>query len=110
MTGGYVHIDPELGCLPALIGNDARPVYLYEFVEAVDGLIDYDGVKGEFPTLNYAQISGAIAFLRKVSQHNARGIDIDALEDEADANDVELTNALRNALNDVETSCVLNND
>lgn len=109
-TGDYVQISPRLGCLPALIGNDARPVYLYEFVEALDGLVDYDAVKEEFPTLSYAQISGALAFLRKTAQFNARGIDIDALEDEADANDPELINALRTALNDRETSRVLHND
>lgn len=108
-TGGYVQINPQLGCLPALIGSDARPVYLYEFVEALDGLIDYASVKEEFPTLSYAQINGAIAFIRKIAQTNAKGIDIDALEDEDDANDVELMKAIRSALNSGEASRVLNN-
>lgn len=109
LTGGHVRLDTELGCLPALIGSDARPIFLYEFVEALDGLVDYDSIKEEFPTLSYAQISGAIAFIRKVAQLNARGINIDELEDEADANDANLTNALRDALNSVETLRVLNN-
>jgi hypothetical protein len=108
-TGGYVQIQQELGCLPALIGNDERPVFLYEFVEALDGAVDYDVLKEEFPTLSYAQINGAINFLRKVAQFNMRGVDIDALEDEEDANDEELMNALRNALTHGETSRVLNN-
>ncbi|HZG52772.1 MAG TPA: hypothetical protein VEZ40_11615 [Pyrinomonadaceae bacterium] len=110
VTGGYVHINPQLGCLPALIGSDNEPIYLYEFVEVLDGLIDYDAITEEFPTLTYAQIGGALAFLRKTAQFNARGVDIDALEDEADANDPELINALRVALNDRETSRVLHND
>ena len=108
-TGGYVQIHQELGCLPALIGNDERPVYLYQFVEALDGAVDYDVLKEEFPALSYAQINGAINFLRKVAQFNARGVDIDALEDEEDANDEGLMDALRNALTHGETSRVLNN-
>ncbi|MCA1612590.1 MAG: hypothetical protein LC800_00245 [Acidobacteria bacterium] len=109
-TGGYVQIQEELGCLPALIGNDDNPVYLYEFVEALDNAVDYDVLKEEFPTLSYAQINGAISFLRKVAQLNVRGVDIDALEDEADAHDSQLIEALRTALNDRETVRVLNND
>jgi len=109
-TGGYVQINPEMGCLPALIGNDSRPIFLYQFIEALDGLVDYDAVMEEFPTLTYAQIGGALAFLRKIAQLNARGVDIDALEDEADANDPELINALRTAFYDRETSRVLHND
>lgn len=109
-TGGYVQIMPELGCLPTLIGSDSRPVFLYEFVEVLDGLLDYDGIKEDFPTLTYAQINGAMAFLRRVAQFNVRGVDIDLLEDESDANDSELINALRTALNDRETSRVLHHD
>jgi hypothetical protein len=99
-----------LGCLPALIGSDERPVFLYQFVEALDGLVDYDSIKETFPTLSYAQIDGAMSFLRKAAQLNARGVDIDELESEADADDARLIDALRNALNDRETSRVLNND
>ncbi len=109
-TGGYVHVNPQMGCLPALIGSDSHPIYLYQFVEALDSLVDYERIKGEFPTLSYAQINGAIAFIRKVSQINARGIDIDELEDEADAHNPELIDALRIAVNDRETSRVLHND
>lgn len=110
LTGGYVQFHQELGCLPALIGNDSRPVFLYEFVEVLDELVDYDRIKEEFPTLSFAQINGAIAFLRKVSQLNARGVDIDALEDEAAAQDPQFIEALEAAFNDRETVRVLNND
>jgi hypothetical protein len=109
-TGGYVQITPEYGWMPTLIGNDERPVFLYQLVEVLDGLVDYDSIKQEFPTLSYAQISGAIAFLRKAAQHNGSGVDIDALEDEADAENPQLIDALRTALNDREISRVLNND
>lgn len=109
-TGGYVQFQPELGYLPALIDNNSRPVFVYQFVEALDNLIDYERVKEEFPSLSYAQIDGAIAFLRKVAQLNVRGIDIDALEDDADAQDAELIGELRTALSDRETARVLHND
>lgn len=109
LTGGYVQFRQELGCLPALIGNDSRPVFLYEFIEVIDGLVDYHRVMEEFPTLSYAQINGAISFIRKLAQVNAKDIDIDALEDEIDANDVELTDALRDGLINGENLRVLNN-
>lgn len=109
-TGGYVQVNPQIGCLPMLVGNDSRPVFLYQFVEALDGLVDYDRIREEFPTLSYAQIDGAMAFIRKVAQINARGIDIDELEDAADAEDAQLIDALRTAVNDRETSRVLHND
>jgi uncharacterized protein (DUF433 family) len=109
-TGGYVQIIPEMGCLPALIGNDARPVFLYEIIETIDNLVDYAAIKEALPTLSYAQISGAIAFVRKVAQLNARGIDIDEIEDELDANDAQLMDALRIARNDMEIKRVLNQD
>jgi hypothetical protein len=110
LTGGYVLIDPDLACLPALIGNDSRPVFLYDFVEVLDGLIDYDSVRDALPTLSFAQIDGAVAFIKKLAQLNAREIDIDELENEADVQNVELVNALRAAHSDRETSRVLNND
>ncbi|HEX8735659.1 MAG TPA: hypothetical protein VF721_10075 [Pyrinomonadaceae bacterium] len=105
-TGGYVQILPEHHYLPALIGNDSRPVFLYEIVELIDEYIDYDRIQEECPTLSFSQIAGAISFIRKVAQLNGANVDIDEMENAIDAQDPELLEALRNALVDVEAARV----
>lgn len=102
-AGGYIQLSPDFAHLPILIGNDNEPVALYELVETLDGLVDFDDIQEEFPNLSYAQIDGAIAFLRKVAQYNSKGIDVDDLEDEAMAQDQEFLRELREALADQET-------
>jgi hypothetical protein len=109
-TGGHVEIRPEFTFCPVLIGSNSQPVFLYEFVETLDDIIDYDRVKEELPILSTAQISGALAFLRRVSQFNVKGVDIDALEDEELTNDEAFLNQLRKALADQEVACVFNSD
>jgi len=109
-TGGYIHLNPDLGFLPVLVGNDGQSVSLYEFVEALDGLIDYDELQGEFPNLSFAQINSAISFLRKMAQFNIRGIDLDALEDERLIRDDTLLIQLEKAFKDQETYRVLDLD
>ncbi len=109
-AGGYVQLLPEMNYLPALIDSNQNPVFLYEIVEVIDEFIDYDLIQEEYPALTYSQIQGAISFLRKVSQINARDIDIDELEDSIDADNPELLESLRMALNDTEVACVFSND
>lgn len=109
-TGGYVQLKHEYSYVPVLIGNDQTPIPLYHFVEVIDEFVDYDKVKEALPTLSYAQINGAIAFLRKASQYNPQGLDFDLMEDEAEANDPALLNEIKKALADEETSRVLNLD
>jgi uncharacterized protein (DUF433 family) len=106
-TGDYVKFLPKYHYCPILIGNDDRRVALYEFVEALDGAVDYDQLKEEFPNLSFAQINGAISFLRKITQFNTQGIDIDEMEDLETANDPHLIEALKKAIVDQETSRVL---
>lgn len=101
-TGGYVKFFPEIGYLPALIDSNSKPIYLYQLVELIDELLDYDRIKEECPTLSYAQIGGAMAFLRKISQLNTREVDIDELEDEFISENSELVGELRQALADME--------
>ena len=81
LTGGYVRLMPELSYIPVLVGNDENPVFLYHLIEGIDEFLDYDALLAEYPTLSYSQIVGAIKFLRKVSQINARRIDIDDEEE-----------------------------
>jgi hypothetical protein len=109
-TGGYVRILPELSWCPVLIGSDQRIIPLYQVVEAIDGLVDYDAIREEFPTLSYAQIHGALSFLRKIAQLNIKGIDIDEMEDEELAQDENFMTELRRGFADQEISRVLNFD
>lgn len=106
-TGGYVKFVPEFAHCPVLLGNDGQPVALFEFIEAIDGVIDYESLKEELPTLSFAQINGAILFLRKAAQFNTEGIDIDEVEDLEAANDPHLIEALKQAIADQETARVL---
>lgn len=106
LAGGYVRLLPEHHYLPALIGNDSRPVFLYQIVELIDEFLDYDKIQEECPTLSFSQIAGAVSFLRKVAQINSKNIDIDEMEDDHDIQNPELLEALRNALADVEVANV----
>lgn len=109
-VGGCVEILPELGYCPFLRGSDSHPVLLYEVIEAIDGIIDYDELKEEFPNLSYTQLNGAISFLRKLAQFNTRNIDVDALEDEADLSNTELVDAIVQAVELEEQVRVPNSD
>lgn len=104
---GEINADPYI---PMLIGSDNEAVPLYHFVEVMDEIVDYDLVRQELPTLSYAQIGGAISFLRKVSQINPQGADLDILEDMELSEDPAFLDELREALADEETSRVFNRD
>jgi len=62
-TGSHVELSPEFYFCPTLKDNLGRVVPLYEFVEILDELIDYEDIKKELPTFSFAQINGAISFL-----------------------------------------------
>jgi hypothetical protein len=106
-TGGYVKLLEEYDYFPVLIGNDGRPIPVFVLVEVMDGAVDYDNIKEQLPTLSYSQIHSAIDFLRKVSQLNLHGLDVDEIEDESEAQDLELINALESGLADKEIARVL---
>ena len=102
-TNKVVYLDPELSFLPVIRAQNGKSVPLYEFVEVLDGLLDYEEIKKELPDLSYAQISGAIGFLRKLGQFNTVGVDIDQLEDDDDA----LRAMILIAMRDTEAARVL---
>lgn len=106
-TGGHVRLLPELQFCPVLIGDDGNPIPLYELVEVIDGVVDYSEIQAEFPNISFAQIDGAISFLRKIAQFNILGVDFDDLEDEMLAEDEGLLEELRNALANQEIPRVL---
>ncbi|MDQ2731012.1 MAG: hypothetical protein M3Y56_05085 [Armatimonadota bacterium] len=106
-TGGYVQSTPSHAHLPLLVGSDGAPVYLYNFVEAIDAVIEYDRIREEFPTLSYSQISSALAFLRRIAQVNTAGVDIDEIINQIECKDPEFLNKLDGALEDKESCCVL---
>src|SRR5574341_1536712 len=109
-TGGHVQFPRRFHYLPVLIGADNRPILLFRFMQVVDEQIDYSKIKEEFANLSYAQIDGAISFLRKLAQINAFGIDVDDVEDEVESEDPELLDELKRGLADQETARVLHND
>jgi len=110
MTGGYVQVEENFAHLPALIGSDSEPVFLYEFIEVIDEILDYEKIKESLPTLSFAQIDGAISFLRKLSQFNTAGMDIDDYIDEEFEGDDDFIEELKAAFSDQEVASVLNFD
>jgi hypothetical protein len=108
LTGRFVEILPDYAFTPVLRGIDNDPVPLYQVVEVLDGLVDYETVKQELPTLSYSQIGGAFSFLRKVAQLNPREIDFDLLEDHRLSEDTVLLDELTKSQDDKEIVRVLN--
>lgn len=108
VAGGYVQLRREHQFFPVLIGDQNTVTPLYEFVEVLDEVLDYDLVRKELPGLSYSHIGGAIAFLRRLAQSNPSNIDVDEFEDEAAVSDPVFLQELRTALADKETSRVLN--
>lgn len=104
-AGEYVVIRPEYSFCPVLMTSQ-EPIFLFEFVDVLDGLINYDRVKEELPGISYAQIHGAISFIRKLLQFNVRGLDPDDLLEEMQHNDTELFDQLRRSIS-TENSRVL---
>jgi hypothetical protein len=105
-SGNVVVIDRRFSNLPILVGDDGKPILLYQFVEAIDETVDYERLQEEFPILSYGQIMGAIAFLRKLAQFNIDGLDIDALEDELIEGNENFQSIILNALADQEVTSV----
>lgn len=109
-TGGYIKLRPEYHFIPAIVGSQRTAVPLYEVVEAIEGAVDYRAVINELPELTWAQVAGALSFLRRLVQTNPQNIDIDMLEDEAVTSDPAFLDELRTALADQEVTRVLNRD
>jgi hypothetical protein len=108
-TGNSVHLLEEYNFFPVLIGNDRKPVPLFNLMEILDELVDYDAVIKELPTISYTQVHNAINFLRKVSAINLHGEDIDDIEEDIDNSDA-LLNALKSGFEDKEITRVLYRD
>jgi hypothetical protein len=109
-TGGYITLDAAFQFIPVLIGARNTVVPLFEFVEVLDGLLDYDEVLKEIPSLSHAQIGGAMSFLRSVTQTNPGNLDIDEQEDAALLSSESFLTEVRTALADKEISRVLHRD
>jgi hypothetical protein len=103
-TGEYVKLLPSCHYCPVLIDAHNKLIPLYEFVEVLDGIVDYDKIKEELPGLSYAQIHGSMMFLRKVAQFNTADKDIDDERDE----ESNFIDELRQAYIDRERTRVLN--
>ena len=98
LSNNYVEISENYSYCPVLIDKEGKAIFLFRFLETIDGLLDYDKIREEYPTLTFAQIDGAISFFRKLAQTNCREIDIDAFEERVISENfsTELREALRN--------------
>jgi len=106
-TGGYIRLKPEHRFFPVLIGDGNTVIPLYEFVEVLDEVLDYDLLLKELPSLSYSHVGGALAFLRRLAQTNPANIDLDQIEDDEMLSSPAFLEELRTALADKETSLVL---
>jgi uncharacterized protein (DUF433 family) len=105
-AGGIVTLDLQHSFLPVIIGNDHRPIPLYELVGSIDGNIDYDDILEDFPTLSFGQIAGAFAFLRNIAQFNVKGLNIEDLEDLLLETSEGFQDAVARSLKDTEATVV----
>ncbi|MFH0984295.1 MAG: hypothetical protein V1882_02040, partial [Candidatus Omnitrophota bacterium] len=105
-----VMILPEYSFCPTLIGSDNQPVFLCDMLEVIDELLDYDKIKAEIPTISYAQIDGAISFIRKLLHFNSKSLDIDDLREEMTCQNELFLRRLRNSLTSPEPASVLDLD
>ena len=106
-NGGFVVVDRKFGDLPLLMGTDNRPVFVYEVVEMIEETLDFSELHSRLPTLSYGQIVGTVGFLRTLAQFNRKGVDIDALQDEAIEADPMFQEAVKKGVQDEETTRVL---
>lgn len=107
-TGSHVELSPEFSYCPVLKDRSGQVLPLYKFIEILDECLDYEEVKEEMSTFSFAQINGAISFLRKIAQFNLAGVDFDAEIDQELLQDRAFRRELENGLADQESSYVLN--
>lgn len=106
-SGGYVKMQRRYKSLALLERKDKSPVFIYQLVQVLDELVDYDEIIAEYPGLSYSQVSGAMGFLRRIAQFNTAGVDVDQVEESHFAEDEELIASLRHAINQGEGKHVL---
>lgn len=82
-TGNAVVFDPGFASLPVLgMGAEGHRIPLYRFVEVLEELVNVDRLCSELQGASPVAVYGAFGFLRKLSQFNCSGRDIDDIEDE----------------------------
>jgi hypothetical protein len=109
-AGGYVKLEEEFKHCPVMVGSDGDYVFLYEFVEVFDEVVDYREIQRLLPNLSFSQISSAISLLRNIAQFNSGGVDIDECLDEEFEQSEEFLEELKASLKDQEVARVLNAD
>lgn len=97
-AGNYVKFLPELSLIPTFIGHDGSPVFLYQLVELLDEIIDYDLLIQEYANLNYGQLGSFFSFLKKILQLNAKNLDVEEFENDFYTQSPAFIEALRTAL------------
>ncbi len=103
-TGSAITLKSDFGYLPFL-ENRNTAIPLFEFVETIDEIVDYDQIKKIYPDISYSKIKGAIDFLRKISQFNLYSLRIDEFLENGELENV--SSELINAVKDEEVLRVL---
>ncbi len=83
--------------MPVIVGVKGN-VPLRDFVDALDESIDITELRKEFPELNAAQISGAMDFLRQLSEFNVEGFDLSGEEDRLIETNTEFQDSVRQSI------------
>lgn len=110
MSGGFVIIDSASGFVPSLLGSDGRFVPVYDLFSVMEGYLDFDGFRSEFPTISDSQIIAALSFVEKLmlllSDQDDQQADLISSEGET-----EFYEQIRNALlNREESPSVFSDD
>lgn len=97
-NGNIVKLDEKFAHMPVIIGEEGKPVFLFQLVEEIDSILNYDELQCRFPELSYSQIVAGVGFLRTLSQFNSKNIDVDDLVDSADEADPEFQKQVQESL------------
>jgi len=109
-AGGEIKLLDKYGYFPVLIDKDQEPFPLYSFVEVLDGLIEYNEILEEIPSITLDQVHNTITFLRKLAAINIFNADIDEIEEIGDLNSSDFIETIINAGADKGVKRVLYHD
>lgn len=107
---GEIKLLEKYGFFPVLIGKDQEPFPLYSFIEVLDGLIEYNEILDEIPSITLTQVQNTMTFLRKLTSINIFNADLDELEDSIDSDNSDYFQKLINSKNVIGDKRVLYHD
>ena len=107
---GEIKLLEKYGFFPILMDKNQDPFPLYSFIEVLDGLVDYNEILNEIPSITIAQVQNTITFLRKLTSINIFNADLDEIENSDDSENFELIQKLIEANTEKGVKRVLYHD